>query len=171
MAADTASAGTAFASSRQGSTSPGRQQSSIMSQHEAAQGAATIGEPARAVSFGRHGVQPQTDSALLQALTGNLAEALQHRCFDYSVDTIWMSSTHDSWRTVLSSAIHKNGLNRRLLAATDVAAKGTMRFGATTEKPDSQVWTSTHDSGTSCYSFLQDCCVHCTCAIFSHTPL
>lgn len=112
-----------------------------MLQHESAEGGA-VTQPARAISFGRHGAAAQAvaDVPAHQALACSLAEALQHRCFDYSVDTAWMSNTHDAWKTMLSSAIHKNGLNRRLAAATDIQAGGTMQRGAVVEgRPDAQV--------------------------------
>lgn len=114
-----------------------------MLQHESADGG-PISQPSRAVSFGRHGSQIVADVPAHQALAQTFAEALQHRCFDYSVDSAWMSNTHDAWKTMLSSAIHKNGLSRRLAAATDIQAGGTMQRGTAVEsKPDTQVCHST----------------------------
>ena len=89
-----------------------------MMQHE--QGEATAG-PLDVVPFGHHQNTESADQPVQQALARILADGLQHRCFDYSVDAVWMSNTHDSWRKVLSSAIHKNSLARRLADATDVA--------------------------------------------------
>ena len=45
-----------------------------------------------------------------------IADALRHRCCDYSVDSAWMGATHDSWRTVLAGSIHRSNMNRRLAA-------------------------------------------------------
>lgn len=60
---------------------------------------------------GARGVQ-----GLEKALATLIAEALRHRCCDYSVDSAWMGATHDSWRTVLAASIHKSNMNRKLAA-------------------------------------------------------
>ncbi|KAL3151781.1 hypothetical protein ABBQ38_012755 [Trebouxia sp. C0009 RCD-2024] len=53
---------------------------------------------------------------LEKALSTLIAEALRHRCCDYSIDSAWMGGTHDFWRTVLAGSIHKSSVNRRLAA-------------------------------------------------------
>ena len=63
----------------------------------------------------------QRELGIEKALSTLIAEALRHRCCDYSVDAAWMGTTHESWRTVLAGSIHKSSLNRRL------AAGGSMR--------------------------------------------
>lgn len=59
---------------------------------------------------------------LEKALATLIADALRHRCCDYSVDSAWMSATHDSWRTVLAGSIHKSNMNRRVAAGNSFKA-------------------------------------------------
>ena len=147
-----------------------------MSQHESAEGGEVSTEPTRAVSFGRHAAQQsQIDGPVQKVLIQSLAEALQHRCFDYNVDSAWMSTTHDSWRTLMSSAIHKNGLTRRLNAATDVPTGGALKSRGQTAQPnpDTQVRRSSHLNQTTVlcmYDWYVQCQVmHVTLAqLISH---
>lgn len=57
---------------------------------------------------------------LEKALSTLIAEALRHRCCDYSIDSAWMGDTHDLWRTVLAGSIHKSSVNRRLAAGGSI---------------------------------------------------
>ncbi len=76
------------------------------------------------LAVSRQYADKQADQTVQQALAGVLAGALQHRCFDYSIDTAWLSATHDSWRTIISTAIHKNSMSRRLPAGTNIPKSG-----------------------------------------------
>ena len=64
----------------------------------------------------------QREPGVEKALSTLIAEALRHRCCDYSVDAAWMGATHESWRTVLAGSIHKSSLNRRLATSPSMRA-------------------------------------------------
>ena len=78
---------------------------------------------------------------LEKALATLIAEALRHRCCDYSVDSAWMGATHDSWRTVLAGSIHKSNMNRRLAAGDSFKAieAAPAAGGHREDKPADQV--------------------------------
>lgn len=84
---------------------------------------------------------------LEKALSTLIAEALRHRCCDYSIDSAWMGGTHDFWRTVLAGSIHKSSVNRRLAAggsfrSTEAATTAKLASGhrADDETSESEVW-------------------------------
>ena len=77
---------------------------------------------------------------LEKALATLIAEALRHRCCDYSIDSAWMCATHDSWRTVLAGSIHKSNMNRRLAAGDSFKAiEAAPAGGPKDDKPADQV--------------------------------
>lgn len=133
LAANGASGGLYSAPSRQASSSLSPRQGSTPGRLAIQNGSASPNAqaPGGAHGFTRQYADKQADPTVQQALTGVLAEALQHRCFDYSIDSAWLSATHESWRTIISTAIHKNSMNRRLPAKTDIpGAADSPRAGA-----------------------------------------
>ncbi len=135
LAANGASGGLFSAPSRQASSSLSPRQGSTPRRLAIQDGSASPSAqaPRGAQAFSRQYADKQADPTVQQALTGVLAEALQHRCFDYSIDSAWLSATHESWRTIISTAIHKNSMNRRLPAETDIpGAADAPRAGADT---------------------------------------
>ncbi len=133
LAANGASGGLYSAPSRQASSSLSPRQGSTPGRLAIQNGSASPNAqaPGGAHGFSRQYADKQADPTVQQALTGVLAEALQHRCFDYSIDSAWLSATHESWRTIISTAIHKNSMNRRLPAKTDIpGAADSPRAGA-----------------------------------------
>jgi len=135
LAANGASGGLVSAPSRQASSSLSPRQGSSSRRLAIQDGSASPSAqaPSGAQAFSRQYADKQADSTVQQALTGVLAEALQHRCFDYSIDSAWLSATHESWRTIISTAIHKNSINRRLPAETHIpGAADAPRAGADT---------------------------------------
>ena len=142
LAASGASDGHFSAPSRQASSSLSPRQGSTPRRLAIQDGSASPSAqaPGRAHAFSRQYADKQADPTVQQALTGVLAEAVQHRCFDDSIDSAWLSATHESWRTIISTAIHKNSMNRRLPAQTDIpGAADSPRAGADTSKNATQV--------------------------------
>ena len=78
--------------------------------------------PGTAESTSEEREAASANRAVEKGLSSLLADALSHRCFDYNVDAAWMGATHEAWRTVLASSIHKSSLNRRLAAGGSVRA-------------------------------------------------
>ncbi|KAL0026270.1 hypothetical protein WJX77_007445 [Trebouxia sp. C0004] len=145
LAANGASGELFSAPSRQASSSLSPRQGSSTRRLAIQDGSASPSAqaPRGAQAFSRQYADKQADPTVQLALTNVLAEALQHRCFDYSIDSAWLSATHESWRTIISTAIHKNGMTRRLPAETDIpGAADAPRAGAdTAPKTATQVLT------------------------------
>lgn len=125
MAANQAGAGLVSVPSRQASSSLFKQSSAMSPRRPAIQDAsATKSSAVESLAVRRQYADKQSDQTVQQALAEVLADALQHRCFDYSIDTAWLSATHDSWRTIMSTAIHKNSMSRRLPTGPNASQNG-----------------------------------------------